>query len=777
MKIPARLLVSASMLLGSACATPPSPGDSSPPATVRETPRQGASYDAEIAAKVNALLARMTLDEKVAQLCTLCPGGGGDIASETPGVFTREFLEKCFGENGIGSVCRTMRPLTPAEGAAASDLVQEISAKRTRLGIPPLMAEEALHGLGGKGATCFPQPIALASTWNPELVGQIGTRIGLESRARGVRAIKAPVLDLARDTRHGRAEETYGEDPLLASRLGVAFVRGAQSSGIACVLKHFAANYVGDGGRDSTDIELSEKALRETHLEPFRAAVQEGGALGIMCSYNAINGMPVACNRWLLTDVLRTEWGFHGFVISDASAVNHVWDCSHAASTPMGAARRCVRAGMDSDNPRLRYYAKLGDEVRAGRLDEKDVDACVRHILEVKFRIGLFENPMANPTEAVRLAEHPDKALSLEAARQSIVLLKNKGEVLPIPAATKRIAAFGPCADWVNLGGYTASGGEGPTPLAALKKQFGTQAEIVFAKGCGLKGGKDAAGDAQLAEAAKLAQGADLCVIFAGGATGVTGGESSDRTTLDLAGRQEELIETVARAAAGKPVVVVLTNGTATVMKNWIDRVDAVLCPWYGGSEGATAIAEALAGKVNPSGHLPVSFPKATGQLPMTYDMRRNGREGSYYDLSGGKRVVFRYDPQFPFGYGLSYTTFAYGRLSVSPKQIPVNGKVTVSIRVTNTGKVAGDEVAQLYLSDDYCRLVPFNRRLRAFKRVSLKPGESRDLSFDLDARDFAFINEKNKPEVEPGSFTVHVGGNCRDVISEKFRVGDGEPD
>ncbi len=729
--------------------------------------------DPLIAAKVETLLAQMTLEEKVAQLSMRCFGDGKDIAEfDGQGLSSQQIFDKQaekmardFQTTGIGSIARLPFDLDVRQGVEVFNRLQRQAKEATRLGIPLLITNAGLHGLAVKGATSYPQSIAMAATFNPELVEEVAVAIGEETRSRGVRMLLTPVLDLGREPRHGRVEETYGEDRLLVSRLGVAFIRGVQSTGVICTPKHFVANYVGDGGREGVNVSISERELRELHLLPYEAAVREAGALGVMAAYNAINGIPCSTNRWLLTDVLRGEWGFQGVVVSDASSIPHAWGNHHQTATKGEAARLCLEAGMDIDLPRPNtYYKELPIEAKAGRLKQEVLDESVRRILRLKYRLGLFENPYTDLSTAEKTADAPEqRQLALKAARQSVVLLKNDAAVLPVRATVKKIAVIGPNADKLSLGGYSSKVVQGDTPLGALKKKLGHQVAVAYARGCNLNDG-DTGG---IPEAVKIAKESDLCVLFMGGAYGVTGGESQERATLELMGQQELLIEKIAET--GKPVVVVLVDGRPVVMNRWADKVAAVMMAWYGGEEGGTAIAEIIKGECNPSGKLPITFPLFTGQAPLTYDHLPYGREGGYAEIPDPERT--RYLPRYPFGFGLSYTTFTYANLKCSPTTNPADGTAEVSVELTNSGSVAGEEVVQAYLSHGTCRITQPVQRLIGFKRIHLQPGEMKTVTFTIQRGDRSFLNEQMKPEVNYGKFSVRVGGNCLAGLTGSFAV------
>ena len=719
--------------------------------------------------KVNDFLSKMTLEEKVYQLNMMCFGSGKDVA-ENAGLSGMDIFKKegakiasDFETNGIGSIARLPWDLDMRVGVDMINMLQKHAKEKTRLGIPLLVTNAGLHGLGTKGMTSFPQSMAMAATFNPALMEEVANVIGKETRSFGVRQLLSPVLDLGREPRHGRIEETYGEDPLLAARMGVAFIRGVQSNGVACTPKHFLANYIGDGGREGVNVNISERELRETHLVPYEAAVKEANALGIMSAYNAINGVACSANPWLLTDVLRKEWGFQGIVFSDASSVNYVHTRHKHAATKGEAAALCLKAGLDVDLPRVNYYKELIGEVKEGRLSTEVVDESVRRILRLKFRLGLFDNPYGDLKETERIADAPDhRKLALTAARQSIVLLKNEESVLPLNSNLKKIAVIGPNADKLSLGGYSAAGVKGNTPLAALKNSFGKNVEIKYAKGCGLVG-EDTSG---IEVAVKTAKESDLCVLFMGGENWTTGGEIRERATLELMGQQELLIEKVTET--GKPVVVVLLDGRPVVMNRWIKKVKAVVMAFYPGEEGGNAIAEVLTGKYNPSGKLPVTFPMFTGQAPLTYDARPYGREGGYVELPANDN---RYIPQFPFGFGQSYTTFGYSNLTCTQEKSQEGVKVRVKVDVTNTGGLGGDEVVQLYVSNNLCRITQPVQRLKGFSRIHLESKEKKTVEFILEPKDFSFLNEQLKPEVGSGPYSVKVGSDCLHGLTETFKL------
>jgi len=719
--------------------------------------------DSRIEQRVNDLLARMTLDEKVRQLCSLKLGEKANMFTDK-GTYTPEILRKYLGTLGVGSVSLPIARMDARSGTEVTNLIQRVSAENTRLGIPPIIDGEGFHGLRANGSCIFPTGIALGATWNPDLIHTISTIVGLEAHSRGLRRIFAPILDLSHDPRHGRTEETYGEDPYLASRLGVAFVTGLQSQGVISTPKHFVANFVGEGGRDSGDIELSERSLRELYLVPFRAAVTEGGALGIMCAYNSLNGVPCCCNHWLLTDVLRGEWNFQGAVVSDWNAIpNSVGDLH--ANTRGEAARRAVTAGTDIETPRFDVYnGSLAEEVRTGHCNQEVVDEAVRRVLRLKFRLGLFDQPYNEPNRAVQISDtDANRQIALLAARESIVLLRNERSILPLSSALKTIAVIGPNANIARLGGYTPEVVRATSPLEALADHLGSKVTLSYAKGCELTGDSTDG----FAEAIAAAHRSDVSILFVGGSA-ETASEQRDRADLDLTGKQEALIDAVAKV--GKPVVVVLVSGGPVTMTHWINKVDGIVMAWYAGEEGGNAIAEVLTGACNPSGHLPITFPLFTGQLPMPYNHRPYGRTGTTLEIPATNDSV-RYDPLFPFGYGQSYTTFEYSDLVINPQRILHDGTIRISLKVANTGARNGDDIVQLYLRYGICRITQPVERLCAFKRISLAAGASQVVTFILGQNDLTFLNEDLKPEVNVGVYSILVGSDSQSGLQGIFEV------
>lgn len=715
--------------------------------------------------RVEDLLQRMTLDEKIYQLRCWYMAEGSEIYRSSKEHSMDEIRNNI--KLGYGSVSTPGRNLYAEQTAELINRMQKIAIEETRLGIPLLVDEEALHGIDVYGATCFPQPIGMASTWDLDLMRRIGHAIGKETQTSGITQVMSPVLDLGREARHGRVTETFGEDPLLVSLMGGTFILEVQKCGVACTPKHFAANFVTEAGREAANIELSERALREAHLVPYEYAVTQCGAMGVMTAYNAINGIPCTMNRWLLDQLLRQEWKFNGVVVSDWSSIAHLYNFHHCVDDLLQAAAESLKAGLDIDLPHGECYALLRQAVEQGVLSEADIDVNVRRVLSLKFRLGLFENPYrGTPKEAKRLrlsTEH--RELALEAAHKSIVLLKNDS-LLPLQKKIRHIAVIGPNADAVRLGGYTAYGVKAATPLEGLKRCLAKDSvKIRYEKGTDLFSGDDQS----LQRAIETARQADVAILFVGGDGNndgqSSGGEAVDRADLRLMGRQEELIERVAET--GTPVVVVIVDGRPVVVRHWIDRVDAVLMMWYGGQAGGEAIADILTGKCNPSGKLPITFPQTTGQCPLYYSYHPMGRSSRTADLPGDYNN-HRYNPAYPFGYGLSYTTFRYGELTVSDSRTTTP---TITVPITNTGSMAGDEVVQLYLSSKGCRIVRRVKELKAFQRIHLEPGETKHVSFSLSPQDFMFLNESFEKELDTGEYEVLVGSDSENGVRTTLRV------
>jgi beta-glucosidase len=683
--------------------------------------------------RVEDLLGRMTPEEKFRQLF-MVPGdldAGREIWKD--GIFGLQ-----------------VRSAAGARAAAEKlNAIQRFFVEETRLGIPVVPFEEALHGLVAPGAVSFPQSIGLAATFDPELVGEVAAAIAAETRSRGLRQVLSPVINIARDVRWGRTEETYGEDPYLSARLGVAFVRAFEERGVIATPKHFVAN-VGAGGRDSYPIPDGERELRESDFVPFAAAINEGGSRSIMTSYNSWDGRPCAANPRLLTGILKGEWAFRGFVISDANAVGGINDLHRVSPSFLESGRQAWTSGLDVVfQTEIGHAALFKEAITNGLVPRERIDDAVRRVLRAKMELGLFEDPYVDPAEAERTNGAPaHRELARKAAAAAIVLLKNEKSALPLgPDAAKSIAIIGPDAVEARFGGYSGPGIHKVTLLDAVRERAeAAGADVRYAEGCGRGAGEERA----IAEAVRLAGGSEVTIV----AAGIEEGEGGDRSDIRLPGRQADLIRRV--AATATKTVVVIYGGSAVAMTDWLEDADAVLMAWYPGEEGGHGVADVLWGDVSPSGRLPVTFPLAVGQLPLVYNHKPTGRLDGYLDLPG--------DPLFPFGFGLSYTEFRYSDLMITPTEISPDGKARISCTIANAGPVAGAEVAQLYIHDALASVVRPVLELKGFKKVFLEPGASATVTFDLGPAELALLDANLKRVVEPGEFQVFVGSSSRDI-------------
>lgn len=833
-----------------------------------------------IETRVQDLLTRMTPAEKFRQLFMVPGDLGNDPSQFKDGLFGFQVNTVSSNGNAAGQLLQYSPGLNAFHTATKINSIQKYFIEQSRLGIPIIAFDEALHGLVRSGATAFPQAIALAATWDTVLMRDVAGAIAKECRMRGIRQILSPVVNLATDVRWGRVEETYGEDPVLSAAMGVSFVRSFEQMGIVTTPKHFVVNH-GDGGRDSYPVDVNERLLEETYFVPFKACIQQGGARSIMTAYNSLNGRPCTANDWLLNQKLKNEWGFRGFVISDAGAVGGANVLHFTATGYEDAGKQSVENGLDVifqtdiDHDKLFNKPFLSNEVNKAKLD-----SAVGRVLRAKFELGLFDDPYTNEQAAKDSAYLPvHHKLAKDAAIKSIVLLKNDAkQVLPLKPQMKKIAVIGMDAVEARLGGYSGPGNNNINMLDGMKKLAGAKAAIRYAAGCGrmhnewnvvpanrfpsgLKGEyfnnvnlqgtpvlqradasinfqwtlfspdpavnydffsvrwtgfitapktgnfkigidgndgyklylnnkllidtwdkqsysttlanfyfekgkeyslkieyKEPSGNARfrliwnadivdsseqkIAEAVRLAKESDVVIV----AAGIEEGEFRDRSKLNLPGRQEEMIRRL--AATGKPVVVVLFGGSAITMSNWLDKVNAVLYAWYPGQAGGEAIAETLFGNSNPSGKLPITFPVHEGQLPLTYNHKATGRGDDYADGTG--------QALFPFGYGLSYTSFEYSNARV-------NNNI-ISFNIKNTGRHDGDEVVQLYIRDEIASVARPVKELKVFQRISLKPGEEKAISFTITPSMLTMLNEKMQWVVEPGLFRIMIGSSSKDI-------------
>ena len=725
--------------------------------------------------RADDLLKRMTVDEKLGQL--LCPLGWPmyDKVSADSVVISDRYRE-FIGEQHGGMLWAVFRAdpwtkktletgLNPTLAAKAYNALQRYAMDSTRLGIPIILAEEAPHGHMAIGTTVFPTSIGLASTWDTDLVETVGRTIGTELQAQGATIGYGPVIDLSREPRWSRVEETYGEDVHLTSQMASAMVRGTSSRGVISTLKHFVAYGVPEGGHNGNPSIIGMRDLRENVLPTFKAAI-DAGALSVMTSYNSLDGIPTTCNPELLTGVLRDEWGFNGFVVSDLESIDGLARDHRVAASTQEAGELSLNAGVDVDLG-ANCFSQLKESVEKGRVSMKTLDRAVKRVLLRKFEAGLFDHPYVDESAAAGLVRTPEHLeVAAQAAREGVVLLKNDG-VLPLKRGT-RIALIGPNADnqYNQLGDYTAPQAE-ENVVTMLDGLRAKGADVLYVKGCAVRDTRDS----QIAQATIAAMLSDVAVVVVGGSSArdfrtkyidtgaavvdedavsdMEAGEGFDRAGLELLGLQNELLKAV--RAAGKPLVVVYVEGRP-LDKNWAaEKADALLTMWYPGGEGGTALADVLFGDYNPAGRLPVSVPRNVGQIPVYYN-KKNPRGHDYVEMSA--------DPLYPFGYGLSYTTFEYSDLTVSGR-VP---DVEVTVRVKNTGVRDGDEVVQLYVIDPLASTVRPRKQLRAFDRVFVKAGETVPVTLKLGPDAFSLVDAAEKTVIERGDFILEVGASSEDI-------------
>lgn len=855
-------------------------------------PYKNPTNSADLRAK--NLLSLMTPEEKFRQLFMI-PGDITGVEDKyKAGIFGFQVNTVAKSDDAAQQLMN-YNPGTNGEATATKiNELQKFFLEKSRLGIPLIPFDEALHGLVRQGATAFPQAIGLAATWNPNLVHQVAAAISKESKTRGIRQILSPVVNIASDVRWGRTEETYGEDPYLASLMGVAFVSAFEKMGVITTPKHFVAN-AGDGGRDSYPIHWNERLMREIYLPPFEACFKIGSARSVMTAYNSYDGSPCTAHDALLNKLLKKEWNFDGFVISDAGATGGANVLHFTAKDYSDATAKSITNGLDvifqtsMDHDYLFYPPFFNGDIR-----QSVIDSAVYRVLKKKFELGLFENPYVDPLVAKKWNGHANhRALAKKAALESIVLLKNENATLPVSKNIKSIAVIGPEAEECRLGGYSGPGNNKVSLLKGIKNIVGNKTKIQYSQGCqrtyqeyytveakyllqntgkaqGLVGeyynnvtfsgkptftridnqinfqwtlfspdpeklsydfysvrwtgkikspssgrykigidgndgyrlyldgkllldntikkGKEVkvasfdfvagkeynikieyaepVGNAwfkliwnvgvkdtetqQIENAVKIAAKSDIALV----AVGIEEGEFQDRASLRLPGRQEELIQKI--AATGKTVVVLLTGGSAITMQDWKDKVHAIVHNWYAGEDGGTAIAEVIFGDYNPGGRLPITFPVFEGQLPLVYNHKPTGRGDDYINLTG--------QPLFPFGYGLSYTTFEYKDLKLSQSVINAKDSVTVSFIVTNTGKYSGDEVAQMYIRDELASVARPVMELKGFERIHLKPDESKIVNLRITPEALQMYDVNMDKVVEPGDFRIMVGSSSKDI-------------
>ena len=859
--------------------------------------------DLPIEERVKDLLQRMTPEEKFWQLFMIPGDLGNDPSKYKNGIFGFQVNTVQQQQGAAAQLLNYKSGQTGKETLAKINSIQKYFVEQTRLGIPIIAFDEALHGLVRDEATAFPQAIALAATWDTSLMAECASAIARETKARGIRHILSPVVNIATDVRWGRVEETYGEDPFLSAAMGVAFVKAFEQRGVVTNPKHFAVNH-GEGGRDSYPIHFNERLLEETYFVPFKAVVQKGGARSIMTAYNSLDGSPASANDWLLNQKLRKEWGFKGFVLSDAGATGGANVLHFTSGDYAESGKKSIENGLDvMFQTAYEHHTLFEKHFLDKTMDPAVIDSAVARVLRVKFELGLFEKPYVNESDQEKWTATDHRELSREAAIRSIVLLKNEGGLLPLKKSLKKIAVIGTDAAEARLGGYSGPGNNKISILAGIKEKTKGLSQVSYAAGPGrehrrwtfvpatslstIKDGKkvkglqgeyfnnvtltgepvvkrvdesirfqwtlyspdpekinydffsarwsgkiqspvtghykigvdgndgyrlyindklildnwrkqsystklvnhyfekgkdydirieyfEPAGNAwfrliwnvgvkdsseqKIQEAVQLAKTSDVAIVVAG----IEEGEFNDRASLALPGLQEELIKQI--AATGKPVVVVLVGGSAITMSNWLEKVNAVVDVWYPGDAGGSAVADILFGDRNPSGKLPITFPVSEAQLPLVYNHKPTGRGDDYTNLTG--------QPLFPFGYGLSYTSFEYTGLQLDKPVIQAGESLTLRFTLTNTGKYKGDEVVQLYLRDELASVARPVKELKGFQRLTLAPGEEKEVKFDITPEMLTMLDINMNEVIEPGKFRVMIGSSSIDIrLRQVFEV------
>jgi len=705
-----------------------------------------------VEARISALLARMTLEEKLGQL--------QQLDGEANGNFRPEHLQ--MARQGLLGSTLNVR------GAQKTNQLQRIAVTESRLKIPLIFGFDVIHGY----RTIFPIPLGEAASWDPSAVERAASIAAAEARAAGVHWTFAPMVDIARDARWGRIAEGSGEDPYLGSLMARARVRGFQGSDysasdkvVACA-KHWVAYGAAEAGRDYNTTDVSERSLREVYFPPFKAAV-DAGVGTFMSAFNDLNGVPASANRFTLTEVLRGEWKFDGFVVSDYTSVEELIKHGSAANGA-DAAREALGAGVDMEMVSRLYGKHASQLIKERKLSQQTIDEAVRRILRIKFRLGLFDKPYVDEAlEPTAIFNSASVAAAREIAARSMVLLKNDHNTLPLDKNVRSIALIGPLADSRQdmLGSWSGDGKaeDAVTLLQGIKSKL-PQTRINYAKGCEVNCDKADGFE----EALRAVRESDVAIIAIGESADMSG-EAASRSSLDLPGRQLDLVKAV--HATGKPTVVVLMNGRPLTI-NWLaENTPAILETWFAGTQAGNAIADVLFGDINPAGKLPVTFPRAVGQLPLYYNHKNTGRPPDAKNKYTSKYLDVPWTPLFPFGYGLSYTEFKITNLQLSAQRIPLNGRVIVSVDIENTGKRAGDEVVQLYIRDTSASVTRPVKELKGFQRVTLQPGEKKRVKFVLTAEQLGFWNRQMRFTVEPGEIKVMVGANSEDLIEANFEV------
>jgi beta-glucosidase len=759
---------------------------------IYEDPRQ------PIESRVSNLISQMNTDEKTCQMVTLY-GFGRVLKDELPSPQWKQSLWK----DGIANIDEHLNSLPynkkavtqysfpQSKHANAINTVQRWFVEETRLGIPVDFTNEGIHGLNHDRATLLPAPIAIGSSWNKELVYRAGKVVGREAAATGYTNVYAPILDLARDPRWGRVVECYGEDPFHIAELGKQMALGIQHQGVASTIKHFAAYSMPKGGRDGdarTDPHIAPRELHQIHLYPFRRVVQEAHVLGVMSSYNDYDGVPISGSRYFLTELLRQQYGFDGYVVSDSRAVEFLYKKHMVAGDYKEAIRQVVEAGLDVRTDFTKpedYVLPLRELIREGKLSMQTIDQRVASVLRVKFKLGLFDHPfVADPAAADSIVfDEAARSMQEQLSREVLVLLKNDNNTLPLDASRiKNILVTGPLAAETNhsISRYGPSNVHVISVLEGLQQYAGKRFNVHYTKGCAITDANwpeseilptpiTKAEQASIDSAVALAKRSDAIVIALGEDEKMVG-ESKTRTGLDLPARQLQLLQ--AMQATGKPVILVLINGRPLTI-NWAQKyTPAIIEAWFPGATGGKAIAESIFGDYNPGGKLAVTFPKTIGQLELNFPYKPGSHAGQPGDGPNGYGKTAVNGPLYPFGHGLSYTQFTYSNLTISPESLHTQSNITVKADITNSGKRKGDEVVQLYLKDKISSVTQYETQLRGFERISLQPGETRTVIFKLSPDDLALLDKDMNWTVEPGEFEIRIGSSSTDIrLTKTFTV------
>ncbi len=736
------------------------------------------------------LLKRMTVDEKIAQLQCYY---NKSFYVDSNGRFSIDKANKHF-KNGIGQIARINEAIPgrtinqhPKEAALLYNEVQKYFIEKTRLGIPVMIHEEGLHGQQSQDATSFPIPIALASTWDESLLTEIFSNVAEEIRARGGQEVLAPVVDVVRDPRWGRTEETLGEDPFLISKLAIAEIKGFQGESsdylplnkVAATLKHFGVHGQSEGGINVSPSNIDERTAHEVFFLPFKNCIKEAKPLCIMPCYNELFGIPVHANKSLLTDLVRKKWGFNGIYVSDYYAVANLNNLHFMAPDIAKAGELAFKAGVDIETPEAEGFTHLKSALSQNKITVDEINEHVLRVLEVKFRLGLFDHPYIDADKAEEVVGNQQKRnLAYKAASQGMVLLKNNNGFLPLDKSKiKTIAFIGPNADKCILGGYSDKPRQLISPLKAIKEKYGNDLEILYSEGVKITDKNDWFADVihladssenrlKIAEAVEVAQKADVVVLFVGtnestNREGWAEGHLGDLPTLELQSNQNDLINAIVNV--GKPTCAFVNSGPPQNISTLAEKVPAIMQCWYLGQESGYAMVDALFGKINPSGKLPISFPRSVGHIPAYYNYKPSARRG--YNLDN------KVSPLFPFGFGLSYTTFCYSNLRLSANTMKSSETITLSVELRNTGSIAGAEVVQLYIRDKFSSVTRPVKELKGFKKIFLQSGESQTVNFKIDAEMLSFYDKNMKWVAEPGEFALLVGTSSDNTNNINFNL------